>query len=257
MAKSLESSRSMLPHLPYLLQDLWAMGSSVDQICELVEGLDLHPDGAGVLDLGCGKGAVGIHLAKLLGIKATGVDLMAEFLQDAENRAKDHKVDHLCTFIRQNICDFVKTPHRFDTVILASLGSAIGTIEKTVQTLRTQIRQGGYMIIDDGYLKSADRLDRQGYEHCRNHRETIRSLTSCGDLLLDEIDTTQVSTTINTDYLIKIKKRGRELIEQVPALKKDISEYIERQEEECRILEKELAGAVWLLQKTGIPKAQS
>jgi ubiquinone/menaquinone biosynthesis C-methylase UbiE len=237
--------------MPYLLQDLWALGSSVDEICDLAGGLDLDPGGAGVLDLGCGKGAVGIRLAKMFGIKVTGVDLMAEFLHEAENRAKDHKVAHLCTFIRQDICAYVKTDHRFDAVILASLGSVIGTIGKTVQTLRTQIRPGGYMFIDHGYLMSADRLDRPGYEDCRNYGETIGLLTSCGDVLLNEIDTTTVSNAVNADYLMKIKTRGGELMRQLPDLKKEISEYIERQEEECRILEREFVSAVWLLQKTG------
>jgi len=249
VADSLEAKPELLPHMPYLLQDLWALGSSVDQISELVSGLKLTPGGSGILDLGCGKGAVGIRIAAGSGLKITGVDLMEDFLQEAIKKAEFYGVTNLCTFILKDIHDYIKIPHQFEVVVLASLGHILGTIDETVLKLRSQIKPGGFMIIDDGFLKVKNRLNRYGYEHCRNHRESIRSLIKHGDRLLAEIDTTSVNMEINRFYLEKLTQRGRELIRMNPELQTDIEEYLALQREECEILETEIQGALWLIRK--------
>jgi SAM-dependent methyltransferase len=54
----------VLPYLPFLLQDLWELGSSPGVISGLVKR---HAQGQDrrlrVLDLGCGKGTVSVQLA--------------------------------------------------------------------------------------------------------------------------------------------------------------------------------------------------
>ena len=80
VADSLESEIKLLPYMPYLLQDLWALGSSVDQILDLFSTLPLSYGAAKVLDLGCGKGAVSVQIASKFGFEVVGIDAMPEFL---------------------------------------------------------------------------------------------------------------------------------------------------------------------------------
>jgi cyclopropane fatty-acyl-phospholipid synthase-like methyltransferase len=250
IADSLEADERLLPYMPFLLQDLWALGSSVDYIIEMVGGLNLPAERTNVLDLGCGKGAVSVGLATTCGFAVTGVDFMDPFLEVAVAKAEEYKVSHLCTFIKHDITDYVSTAHRFDTVILASIGGVFGTFKQTVGVLRDQVRTGGYMLIDDGYLKDGLRLDRKGYEHYGNHTETIDQLTAFHDGIIAERSTTELSATINYDYLRSIKKRAAELVADCPQLQDDIDDYVRGQEKECEILQNYCEGAMWLLRKS-------
>jgi len=249
VSNSLEVEQHLLPHIPYLLQDLWALGSSVDQIIEIVGSLNLSPADAKLLDLGCGKGALSIQLAAKYGFTVVGIDAMTPFLEDAWDKAKEYQVSHLCRFEEQDILKFVSVEHDFDLVILASLGGVLGSLESTIAKLRTQVRPSGYIIIDDGYLKNQNSLNRKGYEHCRDHENTIRELTTLNDILVNEINTSAVSKKINEEYLEVISKRCSELILQHPELEEDLNTYIRLQVEECSVLNDEIEGAIWVLQK--------
>ena len=87
VANSLEVETKLLPYMPYLLQDLWAMGCSANQILDLVANLNLPADSVNVLDLGCGKGALSVQIAAKFGFNVTGVDAMPEFLKVAEEKS--------------------------------------------------------------------------------------------------------------------------------------------------------------------------
>lgn len=249
IANSLEVDKHLLPYMPFLLQDLWALGSSIDYIKDIVGFLNLPRDYTKVLDLGCGKGAVSIQIASQFGFKVTGIDVMEAFLEDARKKAIEYNVSHLCKFINQDIMEYVSDEHEFNMVILASLGGIFGSFKNTIAQLRTQVRSGGYMLIDDGYLRKASCLNRKGYDHYKNHEDTINELTAFNDLLLKEINTTDLSLNINYDYLNVIGKRGSELIAQHPELEGDIRAYILLQAEECDVINDHLEGALWLLQK--------
>ncbi|MCP5047169.1 MAG: class I SAM-dependent methyltransferase [bacterium] len=247
IATSLEVEQHLLPHMPYLLQDLWALGSSIDQIIEVCGSFNLSPD-ATILDLGCGKGALSIQLAARYGFRVTGIDAMAPFLEDARRKAGEYKVSHLCQFKEQDMVTFTSAAHDFDIVILASIGGVFGSFTDTIARLRTQVRAGGYIIIDDGYLKKQNSIDRNGYEHYRDHERTVQELTAFNDRLVKEINTSAGSKEINDEYLVLIGKRCSELGLQFPQLKEDFNAYMQMQEEECWVLDNECEGAIWVLQ---------
>jgi ubiquinone/menaquinone biosynthesis C-methylase UbiE len=252
VADSLEVDKTLLPYMPYLLQDLWALGSSVDQILDLFSTLPLSPDAAKVLDLGCGKGGVSVQIAAKFGFQVVGVDVLPEFLKDAHKKSSEYKVSDLCTFIEQDIFTYVVDEHDFDAVILASLGGIFGSNSDTIKKLRTQVRPGGYMVIDDGYLKRREFLSRKGYEHYRNYEKTVDELTRFNDRLFAQISTTEVSKEINDEYLKIIRKRSLELINQYPELEKDFKSYLDVQKEECDVLNSELEGMIWVLEKEAV-----
>ena len=249
MADSLEVNRRLLPHIPFLLQDLWVLGSSVDQIIEVVGSLKSLSPLKKILDIGCGKGAVTIQLAVRYGFQTVGIDAMTSFLEDAEKKASEHNVSHLCQFINQDIHDYVSNDHDYDLVILAALGGILGSFQNTIAKMRTQVHSGGFMIIDDGYLKKHNHLDRKGYGHYKNYDDTVQELTFFGDQIINQIDTSEVSKNINREYLDLIKRRGDELILKHSEFEKDINDYIRLQEEECDVLDNEIKGELWVIRK--------
>jgi len=125
VADSLEVEKKLLPYMSYLLQDLWALGSSIDQILDLFSTLPLSPDTAKVLDLGCGKGAISVQIASKFGFDVIGVDAMPEFLQVARKKSSEYQVSALCTFIEQNIHTYAIDKHHFDiTGLIAAVTKA-------------------------------------------------------------------------------------------------------------------------------------
>jgi len=249
IADSLEADKSLLPHMPFLLQDLWAMGSSVEYILDILGAAGFSPEKTHILDLGCGKGAVSVQAASRFGFRATGVDAMEAFLEIAREKSREYDVSHLCSFIKKDITEYVSGEHEFDLVILASLGGILGTLSETVARLRTQVRSGGYIFIDDGYLRNANSMNRKGYEHYRNHADSIKELTVNNDLVVKEVNTTEYSSKINADYLNVIEQRAQELVERYPDLKDKIQTFVKLQAEECKVLNDHLEGVLWLIQK--------
>jgi len=250
VADSLEVEIKLLQYMPYLLKDLWAMGCSANQILDLIENLNLPAGSIKVLDLGCGKGALSIQIAAKFGFNVTGVDAMPEFLKVAEEKSSEFKVSSLSTFVNEDILKYATEIHNFNIVILASLGGIFGNNKQTIEKLRTQVSFGSFIIIDDGYLKRKSILDRKGYHHYRNYEKTVKELTYFNDNLISEISTTESSKIINDEYLVAIEKRCAELITQHPQLENDLKNYLDLQKEECEILNNELEGTIWVLQKT-------
>ncbi len=249
ISDSLETKPSLLSHMPFLLQDLWALGGSLPHIISAVSALKIASPKTRVLDLGCGKGAVAIQIASKFGFYITGIDTMKPFLRDAQLKAAEYGVSHLCEFVRQDILEYVSRKHDFDMVILASLGGIFGSFRNTVTKLRRQVKSGGYMMIDDGYVKQDPLLLRKGYNHYKIHEETLEELTAFGDYLVTEINTRDFSEKINAEYLKVIEKRGKELMKSYPELQSDLSDYIRTQVEEYAFINEYIEGALWVLQK--------
>ncbi len=245
----MDTEEHLLPYMPYLLQDMWALGSAVDCIrlatikCKLSEN-------SRILDLGCGKGAVSVQLALEFGCQVTGIDAFEPFLLEAEKKSKAFGVADLCEFLSEDIIEYTSISRSYDLVILASLGGVLGSFRETIKKLRSQVKAGGFIIIDDGYLRTKKRIDRKGYEHYNSYEKTVLDLTSLTDRIVEEIDTTQTSQQINDDYLEMIDKRSKELVAKHPPLKSSLDAYISLQAEECKVLENEINGMLWLVRKT-------
>jgi 2-polyprenyl-3-methyl-5-hydroxy-6-metoxy-1,4-benzoquinol methylase len=250
ISQSMEIASFLLPYLPELVKDLWDMGCAFDQILDLIKSLN-QPGDTNLLDLGCGKGAVCIRLASELGFRTVGVDACLPFLEEAEKKAKEFQVSNRSRFIMDDIRIYADEAENYDVVVYASLGNILGNFEEIVLRLRSTIHKGGYILIDDGFLKAKKKLEGKGYEHYRSHTETVKQLTSHGDSLLKEVILPdQVNAAVNARYMQAIENSGAGIMQREPHLKDAILKYIENQKLECRIIEEHLTGAVWLLQRT-------
>ena len=86
LAESLSSSSTeLIPYLPYLLQDLFELGSSTNDMLQIIQQHLPNPQKLKVLDLACGKGAVSICLASSLKCQVKGIDLVPDFIEVAKS----------------------------------------------------------------------------------------------------------------------------------------------------------------------------
>ncbi len=251
LAEALGVSQEILPYLAELLADLRILGTWPEEVIELLKPLNLPAHSTEVLDLGCGKGSVSIPLAEQLNFRIRGIDIFPPFLEEAKKNAKNSAAADRCKFEIGDMRDVLKKNASYDVVIFASVGSILGDFEECVGKLRTAVRPGGYMVIDDGFLSRAPRLDRPGYRHYRPHQETLRQLTNHGDKLIREkifpVAKLKAFNQKNTDL---IRKRAGDLTKNHPDKAELFARYVRWEESECEILENETTLAIWLLQRT-------
>jgi cyclopropane fatty-acyl-phospholipid synthase-like methyltransferase len=251
IARAFEMSPELLPYIPELIADLWELGSSLEVIVGAIRPLELPEGQTRVLDLGCGKGAISITLAKEFGFQALGIDLFEPFVQEARAKAKEMHVGALCQFVHGDMRDAIKSYRNFDVAVYAAVGSALGTWDQCVAKIRRCVRPEGFIVIDDGYLAGNEKVDRSGYEHYVGHEETLQQLTAHGDTLLREVTQSQdYLKSLNSRFLESIRKRVEKLSKKHPEAADILRGYVKDQELESEIIETMLTGAVWLLQRT-------
>ena len=237
--------------MPELLSDLWDLGGWFDTIVDILRRTGLPPESTHVLDLGCGKGAVSIHLAKHLGFRAHGVDFFEPFVDNARSRAVEHRVQHLCTFEVADMREAVDRLKEFDVAVYASVGGVLGNHYNSVLRIRQTVRPGGYIVIDDGYLAGSKQPDRNGWGHYVSHEETVRQLTAHGDDLLHEVRISSDDMhAMDQRYLEAIARRASDLADRHPELADALARHVEWQRGEGQAWETRVESAAWLLRRT-------
>lgn len=244
LAKSLTAeSAELISYFPYLLQDLWELGSSPEDIKSLISKHIEVSEKTKVLDLACGKGAVSIGLAKVFGCKVKGIDIIREFIDYAEKKAEEHFVEKLCEFKAEDINESIEREKDYDIVILGAAGDVLGNPSETVSKLKRTVRQEGYIFIDDAY--SMDGSD----EDYPSREQWLKIFRDAGVKLVDEkvIDDYELKdlNKYNQDCIIK---RANELKKLHPQKADLFDGYIRSQQAECDELEGDITGVTWLLQ---------
>lgn len=240
----------LVPFLPELLSDLWALGSSPQLVVEWLRPLNLPPNTTRVLDLGCGKGAVSVLLAKELTFRVHGVDFFEPFVIEARRKADEYNVARLCRFEVADIHKTLRTARDFDVGVYTAVGNVLGTFDECVWHLRQSVRKGGYILIDDGFRRTPGTTEFPGYEQYSSYEETLQQLTAHGDSILREkILSTDEIKAMNRQNTEWISNRVESLARSHPELAPLFQAYLEKEKQECEILETDIASAVWLLQK--------
>jgi ubiquinone/menaquinone biosynthesis C-methylase UbiE len=244
----------LLPYFPELLADIFVLGSWPEKIIGMLRPLDFPPKSTEVLDLGCGKGAVSLSIARELGFSVRGVDIFQPFIQEAREHAKSMNMSGLCRFETGDIRDVLKEKQLYDVVVFAAVGGVLGDFKQTVGQLRGVCRTGGYIVIDDGYLSYSTSLDRDGYRHYRSHEVTIMQLVSHGDTLVCEtvIPFSELKA-YNDNTTRLIRKRAHKLAVKHPSLSASLVRYVRWEESECQIIESQTVAAIWMLQRADSP----
>jgi len=251
LANSLTApTTELLPFLPYLLQDLWELGTPPRIVVDLIKKYDEHPAGRRYLDLACGKGAVSVELAKALGTRVTGIDITPEFIDVARCKAEAHGVAHLCAFTVADANAAVCEERGYDGVIFGAVGDILGSPEETVTLLRETIREGGIIIMDDAYVDDTDAKSRlQNYV---TREQWFDVFERCRVRVLEEVagaELTAESAARNWVDMERIKDRAAQLSALHPEKKMLFEEYVASQMDEVQDLESTLTGVVWMLRK--------
>ena len=245
IAAALDATPELVPYLPDLLADLWDLGSSPSLIADWLHGLDL-PSHARVLDLGCGKGAVSLTLARDLGFVVHGVELFEPFIRDARARTKEWGLGGRCLFQKADLREVVLSATDYDVVVYASVG-ALGRLDDCVGALRRCVRHGGHMVIDDGFL-APDAEPASGFENLAPHEESRRRLTSHGDEIVREhVLGVEEMRAIDRRYIESIEHRADALAAAHPQYADLILGYVDRQERAAAAWERNAVSATWLL----------
>lgn len=246
-------SNELLPYLPYLLQDLWELGSVPSHMIDLVRRHLAPTPGFSVLDLGCGKGAVSVAFAKEFGARVTGVDAIPEFADYAKGKAKEWNVERLCTFHTDDVNAFAERTGergRYDLAILGAVGDILGTPRESLGKLRKLLKPKGFVLIDDAY-----RQDDVENEDIRYHggdylteRDWLEIFEEQGATVLESFKVPPSDMdAVNQANNEAIARRARELCEKYPDKRSLFESYVRSQLNECLDLDENLVGVLWLL----------
>ena len=249
VAKGFETTPELIPFIPYLLQDLFELGSSPDIIINILSSLHLGKK-TKVLDLACGKGAVSIQIAQRLGFSCKGIDLFKPFIEIAKVKALEAAVQHLCKFEVNDINNVIFKEKNYDVLILAAAESLLGEVDEAIGKLRNCVVDGGIIIYDGAFLNQSSSLDNPDYSVIKKYADTTKQLTSFGDEIIKEVIVTSEETMkINNTYNDVIRMRANELALIHPDKKKLLFDYVKKQEDECSIIENDLTGCIWCVKK--------
>lgn len=250
VVQAMDGTDSLLfPYLPYILQDIWEIGAYPETILNLIKKHKKNHSNLKILDLGCGKGAVSIKIAKELKCSCYGVDGIKEFIEEAKTKSKEMNVEKYCEFEVGDIRTKKFDQAKYDIIILGAIGPVLGDYFTTLTKLKKLLSKDGLIILDDGYTDEAK-------EHLHSPIEIksslLKQINKAGMKLIDEdIISKEEIKKSNEDIFRKLKKRCEELMINEPAKKHLFEEYIKIQAEENKVLEQDIVcstmviGNIW------------
>ncbi len=245
LAKSLTAeSTDLIPYLPYLLQDLWELGSSPNDMIHLIsENIDVN-ETTRVLDLACGKGAVSIHIAEKFGCRVKGIDIMSDFIEVARQKSREYGVQSLCEYLTGDINESVIFEKNHDIVILGAVGDVLGNQLETLVKLSATIKREGYVLLDDGYARSQS---EKPYLTKEKWLEVIRQ--SGFELVADQSVSDAELSSVLDEQMECLARRTSELMDSYPEKAGLFEQYLKSQMSECAELENDILGVTMLLKK--------
>ncbi len=228
------SDRELFPYLPYILQDIWEIGTDPATIIDIIRAHFRDYADLRILDLGCGKGAVSVKVAAALGCKCHGIDAVPEFIEYASQKAIEHKVAHLCTFETGDIRKRIQGLARYDVIILGAIGPVFGDYHVTLTSLARCLTDQGIFIIDDCYIE-----DESDFSHPLMGKKCIilQHIAQAGMELVEDHRFHRDQIQDSDDYIYhNLKNRCEELIQKHPDKAQLFRNYLKKQEVEIDVL---------------------
>ena len=248
IAASMDAEPELIPFLPRLFVDLEDLGARADHVLEILRRAEFAA-GSKVLDLGCGKGAVAVALAREFRCRVDGVDAMPEFIRHARAQAAGAGLEDSCSFRVADLHEVVDDSHGYDLACLLALGEVLGSVDEAVARLRQCVEPGGFLLIDDAYLRD-DSTQPEDVVNCFSHERTVELLQSAGDeILYETIVDGPESVADYADMTAAIAQRAAELAREHPEQAELFMDFAARQQEEVALLTGPVVGAMWLIRR--------
>ena len=248
VAYALEVDPALLPWISELLGDFDELGSDAAVIVDVLGKLGL-PASARLVDLGCGKGAVAVAIVRAFGWRVEGIELFAPFVEACRDRADSAGVSDLCTFRHGDILKLAGRMAPVDVAVYAALSDVLGPLDETIGVIRRFVRDGGYMLICDDFIKDGGSAGFPGYENYAAHDETLRRLQAHGDRLRREVIVPADSQDAFTQDMVRIEQRAAALAARQPDLEAALARYVEDQRREYAFMAENVVPAVWVLER--------
>jgi ubiquinone/menaquinone biosynthesis C-methylase UbiE len=230
--------KHLYQYLPYILQDIWEFGASPEIIINLIKKHKSDFENLKILDLGSGKGAISIKIAKEFKCYCFGIDAVKEFVDESIIKAKKYNVEKYCEFevgdVRTKLIDEIK----YDIVILGAIGPVFGDYYSTLIRIKNCLLSDGLIIVDDSYISETSNFSHSQIEK-KSH--IINQITNAKMRIIDEviISKEQIKES-NKNIFNKIKTRCEELMKKESKNSHLFEEYIKNQENENEVLEQEV-----------------
>ncbi len=222
------------------MADLSALGSSPRLVVAMLTRAGVSR-GARVLDLACGKGAVGIAVARGLGAEVTGVDGFGAFIDGAREAAERAGVAGRCEFRVQDVRK-VRPRDRFDVVMMLGLFG----VEGSLPILRRCVRPGGVFVLDDATCAEGEG-DDEGLTRSR-----ARGLIEAGGDAIVEVwrQTPGAARRQNDALYARLKGRVDRLARETPSLREDLRAFLRGQRHANRLLAGSLRSTIWVVRRS-------
>jgi cyclopropane fatty-acyl-phospholipid synthase-like methyltransferase len=238
-------NEALLPFMAYILQDSNEIGSDPELMLALVKSHSSSKH-LRILDLGCGKGAVAIHLASELQCQVHGIDAMPDFIEAARRFAHIKGVTEKVHFEVADIRTRIFELRTYDLVVLGAIGPVLGDLQTTLSTVREKLADSGYVLLDDAYVPDHA---KERYPRCLPASTFYEQISAAGyAIVAEEIFNNELD--LADDNLLKdIKKRVEELKLIKPEMSLIFDAYMQQQAYETEMLKHLLVTGTWLLQK--------
>jgi len=251
-------STELIPFLPYLLQDFNELGSSPAVMIDLLErhaafGRQIAAP-AKVLDLACGKGTVSVAVAAKFQVKVKGVDLLPDFLEASAKLAAKRSVADLCEFAFADVNEAVQTERGYDCVIFGAAGNILGNPAEMLAKLKTVIKPGGLILIDEGFLPDGGSQADVCYDNYELLTESKwhELFAEAGLELLETVPDSEKNENADTAMgMAYITTRANELIKKHPDKRELFEGYIQSQQNEYDDIDNNITCVTWILRKYG------
>lgn len=243
VARSVDAPLSLIPVLPGLFDGLDGLGCMPDVTARLLAAAGIGPRSR-VIDLGCGKGAVAVALARRTGCRVLGLDACADFIEAARQLAERRDVARLCQF---RVGD-VHRPPRVRGGFEAGLMIGVRPLEEAAAILRPLVKSGGVYVIDD-VIRVRGRRMPPGV-HALDRAEARHLLTATGDELVAEyVPTPARVAAMNRTLHRRIAANVKKIIVENPGLRPALDGYLRRQGAANRQLTGPIRPAIWVIRR--------
>lgn len=248
VAYALEVEPELLPWMGELLADFDELGSDAASIVALIADLGVSAT-TRVVDLGCGKGAVAVAIARAFGCHVEGIELFEPFLEDCRHRAAAAGVADRCRFRHGDILKLAGRTAPADIAVYAALGDVLGPLDATIGIVRRFVRPGGHILMADGYIRGDDTAAFPAFAGRGGRDGTRRQLQAHGDALVREVMALDDPAPAYARELAQLERRAATLAARHPDLDAALARYVDRQRREYAFLATDFVPVTWVLQR--------
>jgi len=241
------SDKELFPYLPYILQDIWEIGTDPATVIDIVRANFRDYADLKILDLGCGKGAVSVKVAAAMGCSCHGIDAVPEFIAYANEKAAEYKVAHLCTFETGDIRTRIHDLGRYDVIVLGAIGPVFGDYHATLTKLSGCLNDQGIFIIDDCYIE-----DDSDFSHPLMVKKStmMQHICQAGMELVEDHLFDRERINESEDFIHHhLKTRCEELIQKHPEKADLFRNYVKKQEAEIDVLLNKVVAITMVIRK--------